>query len=558
MQVYLGLITALLLSMLLVPMLMRWAVPLGLLDRPDARKSHTGVIPRVGGLAIAAGTLFAALIWLPEREPLAGFALGAFIIVLAGALDDRFDLSYLVKFAAQLAAIATAISSGIIVEHLPFFGYETVSPWLGVPATALFLLIVTNAFNLLDGLDGLAAGCAVLSLAAIAALAAWCAVDQAFVLAALAIGGILGFLRYNTHPATVFMGDAGSQFLGFTIGVAVILLLSGADNIISPSIAVFLVGLPALDTLSVMVQRVRAGQSPFRPDRNHVHHKLLSLGLHHHEAVAVIYGVQALMVVLALLLKFEADWLVLGAYALTAGAGYWLYRTVRRADPLAQRQAAPAPRNEDIAWLPPGRRAALLFGLRQVLQWGAGLALIALAAVLTPVGPDLGWASLAAAALLALLSVSLPGRRDLVARIAVGVTAITFSTLALAWGTTVPIEPVANLVLLALAGAVGLTIYLLPRDQFAVTPLDFLILLLAVGVMVAPFEGTDRVAITLVLVRAFTIIYAGEVLLSLTPARPALINALAIGALAVLGVSALTQEAPPAQVRSAPVWAAYR
>jgi UDP-GlcNAc:undecaprenyl-phosphate GlcNAc-1-phosphate transferase len=160
-------------------------------------------------------------------------------------------------------------------------------------------------------LDGLAGGTTFLCLCAVALLSSVGDPGNSTALALAFAGAVLGFLRFNTYPASVFMGDAGSQLLGFTIGVLSVRATQGASSQVSPTLPVLLLALPILDTLSVMVQRVSEGRSPFSPDKNHVHHKLLALGFHHHEAVMVIYGVQAALFVCAYFLRYESDAIIL-------------------------------------------------------------------------------------------------------------------------------------------------------------------------------------------------------------------------------------------------------
>jgi UDP-GlcNAc:undecaprenyl-phosphate GlcNAc-1-phosphate transferase len=176
----------------------------------------------------------------------------------------------------------------------------------------IFLVGITNAINLADGLDGLAGGTTFLCLAALAMLAhsggqvACAAIALAFA------GAILGFLRFNTFPASVFMGDAGSQLLGFAVGVLSLRATQTGESAVSAAAPILLLALPILDTLSVMVQRVSEGRSPFSPDKNHIHHKLLAFGFDHHEAVMVIYAIQADLFLMAYWMRYESDLLILG------------------------------------------------------------------------------------------------------------------------------------------------------------------------------------------------------------------------------------------------------
>jgi UDP-GlcNAc:undecaprenyl-phosphate GlcNAc-1-phosphate transferase len=179
----------------------------------------------------------------------------------------------------------------------------------------LFVVGITNAINLADGLDGLAGGTTFLSLCALAILAYGAGEPSCAALALAFAGAVLGFLRFNTFPASIFMGDAGSQLLGFAVGVLSLRATQGGNGDISIGTPILLLALPILDTLSVMIQRISEGRSPFSADKNHIHHKLLALGFDHHEAVMVIYTIQAGLFLLAYWLRFESDLTFLGAIA---------------------------------------------------------------------------------------------------------------------------------------------------------------------------------------------------------------------------------------------------
>jgi len=191
--------------------------------------------------------------------------------------------------------------------------------WIGIPVTLLFLIGVSNAVNRTDGLDGLPGGLSFLTLAGIAYLAYLSNNSTVLFFAVPFLGGLLGFLRYNTYPARIFMGDGGSQLLGFMTGVSAVLLTTSSRGPFSPSLALFLLGLPFLDTLGVTGQRLAEGRSPFIGDRSHIHNKLLRSGLTHYEAVTVIYTIQAGMLGLAYVLRWQSDRLILPLYLVIAG-----------------------------------------------------------------------------------------------------------------------------------------------------------------------------------------------------------------------------------------------
>ena len=209
------------------------------------------------------------------------------------------------------ATVTVQVYGGVVIRFVPLWGLEPLPDYVAIPFTAFALIGITNAVNLADGLDGLAGGITLLSLGIIGILA-YPTGDANVPLAAIAvIGSIVGFLRFNTYPARIFMGDGGSQFLGFSAGVLVVMLTQTSNSALSPALPLLILGLPIVDTGIVMAQRIREGRSPFSPDKNHIHHRLLALGLHHYEAVFVIYALQTLLVATAYFVRYESDWLIL-------------------------------------------------------------------------------------------------------------------------------------------------------------------------------------------------------------------------------------------------------
>jgi UDP-GlcNAc:undecaprenyl-phosphate GlcNAc-1-phosphate transferase len=317
-------VLALFISLALVPLLFRWAGPLGLMDAPGPRKIHDRAIPRVGGIAIALGTLVPMVVWLPMEFHMVGFVVGATVIVAFGIADDRFDLDYRLKLGAQIAAALLFVAiSGVHLTRAPFV-YATVLPdWLGLPITVLVLVAITNAINLADGMDGLAGGTGLIAAVVFGYLAYLGGDNEIALLALCLIGATFGFLRYNTFPARVFMGDAGSQFLGFSVAVLGLLVIERSNTVISPFVPVLVLGLPILDTLYVIVRRLREGRSPFAPDRKHLHHRLLDARVTQYEALLIVYGLQAVLITLALVLRHAHDAVLLLAFTVYGGALYY-------------------------------------------------------------------------------------------------------------------------------------------------------------------------------------------------------------------------------------------
>jgi UDP-GlcNAc:undecaprenyl-phosphate/decaprenyl-phosphate GlcNAc-1-phosphate transferase len=291
-----------------LPLLAKLAGKWGIVDHPGGRKVHSAPIPRIGGIAMALGVFVAALIAIDLQAADRWFLAAAGVLVAFGALDDRYDLDYRIKFLGQLLAVGIVVLLGDVQVRAITLDDRVMLPvWVSLPLTVVFLVGITNAVNLADGLDGLAGGTTFLCLCAVALLSSIGDQNVSTALCLAFAGAVLGFLRFNTFPATVFMGDAGSQLLGFTIGVLSIRATQSFATQVSAAIPILLLAIPILDTLSVMVQRIGEGRSPFSPDKNHIHHKLLALGFGHHEAVMVIYTAQAALFVAAYFLRFESD-----------------------------------------------------------------------------------------------------------------------------------------------------------------------------------------------------------------------------------------------------------
>ena len=311
MQTLLGFILAMSVTMVLIPILMHVAVPLGIVDMPEARKVHVVPVPRVGGIAMVAGLGLGLLFW--DSSTGAMRAMGACIATLLvfGVWDDRMTLPAAPKFAGQaIAALIALVWGGVRVGSLTISERMPLPAWVAVPLTFFFLLGGTNAFNLADGLDGLAGGMGLLCLCGIALLAFTVSNAAVAAAAVMMAGALIGFLRFNTHPARVFMGDGGSQVLGFCAAFLAVLLTQDPRTPLSTALPLLLLGVPIVDTLMVMIERLAVGTSPFRADRRHIHHRLLALGFAHWEAVSILYLLQALLLVVAWFMRYDSDLLV--------------------------------------------------------------------------------------------------------------------------------------------------------------------------------------------------------------------------------------------------------
>ena len=327
MQLFLAFVVALTVTAALIPVLVHWAPTIGLTDAPGPRKVHSIPVPRVGGLAMAVGLLLPTLITVELTPSIRGLLLGLVVLLVFGLWDDRVTLGYRTKFAGQVLAAGLCMIVGNVHIGALMIGSVIVLPQsVSIFITFIFLIGITNAVNLADGLDGLAGGLVLLCLCAIALFAAMSGSVTVAEMALIEAGAVLGFLRFNTHPARIFMGDSGSQMLGFSVGALALLATQGEASPLSAALPLLLLGIPIMDTLTVMLTRIRAGRSPFSADSNHLHHRLLALGFAHREAVLLIYLMQVALVLLAYFLRFESDSEVVIAFCVFAGVVLGLLR----------------------------------------------------------------------------------------------------------------------------------------------------------------------------------------------------------------------------------------
>ena len=292
---------AFLIALITTPVVKNLAVKMGAVDVPkDARRMHDHPIPRMGGLAIFLGFLLSALVFVPMTGPLRGMLLGAVIIVILGIFDDIYALGAKFKLAVQIICALVAALSGNIITDLSNPNVFSADlywhlGWLSIPVTVLWIVAMTNAVNLIDGLDGLA--CGVSSISSLTLLVISLLVGEptvALLVAALA-GGCLGFLPYNMNPAKIFMGDTGSTFLGFVLACISVQGLFKMYTLISFVVPFLIFGLPIFDTCFAFIRRIAHGQSPMHADRSHVHHRLIDMGFSQKQAVAVLYVITAIL-----------------------------------------------------------------------------------------------------------------------------------------------------------------------------------------------------------------------------------------------------------------------
>jgi UDP-GlcNAc:undecaprenyl-phosphate GlcNAc-1-phosphate transferase len=300
--IYLGTyVSSVFLALMTTPAVIWLARRIGAVDHPNARSVHQQPTPRIGGIAIffssmclivgvpGLGDSFAGT--LRETHGQLAILLGAATFVfVVGLVDDLKGLPARFKFLAELAAAAVLCGAGIRIDAIGFADYPPLFlHWLGCPLTVLWIVGITNAVNLSDGLDGLATGISVIASAMIAILAVYSG-NMIMAVFALALAGSLsGFLVFNFHPAKIFMGDCGSLFLGFLIAASSVMCAMKSTTFVSLTLPALALGIPIFDTLFSMLRRFLERRSLFAPDRRHFHHRLLEMGLRQRHAVMIIY-----------------------------------------------------------------------------------------------------------------------------------------------------------------------------------------------------------------------------------------------------------------------------
>jgi UDP-GlcNAc:undecaprenyl-phosphate GlcNAc-1-phosphate transferase len=498
-------------------------------------------MPRVGGIAMALGVLVAAVIAIDLQGQDRWFLAAAAVLIAFGGLDDRYDLDYRIKLVGQLLAVGAVVIGGNVRIHDITLDDRVLLPeWISMPLTFLFLVGITNAINLADGLDGLAGGTTFLCLCAVALLLSSVGDQPAGTALCLAFAGaVLGFLRFNTYPASVFMGDAGSQLLGFTIGVLSIRATQSAGSPFSAALPVLLLAIPILDTLSVMVQRLGEGRSPFSADKNHIHHKLLALGFGHHEAVMVIYALQAALFVAAYFLRFESDLTILAFvttfFALSITALQLAERSGWQLRSGGQSAVAESPLSRILRALQQPKR----------LPWYSYMAIVAAlmlyAAIVVhataEVTNDVRLLIFALfAASLVLFAILRSGPLIVLEKATLYVTAAILVYL----DTTIPPDRLTSILTWAVVGlaaaATALRLRLHNDRRFQATPLDLIVLFMALivpslpGTLNLPHGGVPAIAKLVIL------FYAIEVLVSRSDGRSVWVR---VGLLSVLAGLAL-------------------
>ena len=309
-------IAALLIALALTPLVRRIVLRYEVVDKPEARRVNTLPVPRGGGLAVCAAFLLVASTFLFLNQggtfvpipvslapsEVAALLLGGAIAAGLGAIDDLLDLRARWQFLGQVALAIFAVALGITIDFIanPLGGpaIRFVGPIAAV-LTVFWIVGMINSINWIDGLDGLSTGIALIAAVTLGIISLTTQVGQPLiaVLCFALAGALLGFLRWNFNPASIFTGTSGVQFVGYTLAVLAVL---GTAKV---AVALLVLGVPIIDTFWIIVRRLSEGRSPFSPDRTHIHHRLLDLGLSHRQTVLVIYGICLALAVLSMLLS---------------------------------------------------------------------------------------------------------------------------------------------------------------------------------------------------------------------------------------------------------------
>jgi UDP-GlcNAc:undecaprenyl-phosphate/decaprenyl-phosphate GlcNAc-1-phosphate transferase len=295
--------------LVLTPLVIKFAHKIGATDKPNHRKVHAKVMPRLGGLAIFLGVVAGFFAAGLHDEKLTGISIGAVLIIILGILDDKYELSAKVKLAGQIGAAGIVVSTGLTIDFIsiPFMEKINLGIW-AIPVTIFWIVAITNAINLIDGLDGLAAGISSIGIATIAFMAGMAGKELILALALILLGSTIAFLFYNFHPAKIFMGDTGALFLGYSIGILSLLGLYKSVTLFSFIVPIIILGVPIFDTTYAIIRRVVNKKPIGAPDKSHLHHRILAIGLSHRNTVLVIYALGILFSVAAVVFETSTLW----------------------------------------------------------------------------------------------------------------------------------------------------------------------------------------------------------------------------------------------------------
>lgn len=287
-MILLACICAFIISFVLTVLIYKYIAPCaGFMDTPsDDRRMHTKATPLIGGLAVYIAFCLSTL-FLEDVSVSLPYLLGGAVIVLCGMIDDRFSLHAGIKLLFQIIAGIVLCALDVTVEHICFFGHTVDVGIFEYPLTVLWIVAVTNALNLIDGLDGLCTGLSIIISGGIALTAILNGHSEVFVCAMIFMCACLGFLPHNKHPAKIFAGDTGSMFFGFALATMCMEVTFVSDTVLPSALPIVLLGIPIFDTVFAIIRRLRAGTNIFKGDKKHIHH-VLSERYSHSKAVLLL------------------------------------------------------------------------------------------------------------------------------------------------------------------------------------------------------------------------------------------------------------------------------
>ena len=299
---------AVLISFFSTPMVRKLAIKIGAVDVPkDDRRVHKEAMPFLGGIAIFASVVITVLIFLPLDRSTFAILMGGTLIVMSGILDDLRDLSPKRKLLFQIAAAVILIMGGIKIDFItnPFSSSSSLIMlgWMSIPITLFWVVGITNTVNLIDGLDGLAAGVAMISSISLMLVANKFSYTEITIISAILAGGCLGFLPFNFNPAKIFMGDTGALFLGFMLAAISIEGIMKSVATIAIVVPIIILGIPIFDTTFAIFRRLLNGQSIMAADKGHLHHRLLNMGFSQRKTVLMLYGISSIFGLTAVLIS---------------------------------------------------------------------------------------------------------------------------------------------------------------------------------------------------------------------------------------------------------------
>ena len=360
-MVFIAIVAAFVMSFAATPVVKSFARRVGAMDVPkDGRRMHDHPIPRLGGLAMFLGFILSVLLFADITTPVRGILLGSVLIVIIGVIDDIVSVKSGVKLIVQIAAAVVAILHGIVIDVLsnPNLFSEHLFlqlGWLAIPITIIWIVGITNSVNLIDGLDGLSVGVSAIASVTMLVIALLVSESNVAVILAALVGACLGFIPYNFNPAKIFAGDTGALLLGYVLATVSIMGMFKVYALISFAVPFIVLALPIFDTAFAFLRRILKGQNPMKPDRGHLHHRLIDMGLTQKQAVAILYCVSIVLGLAAVLLTtsgaVKAVIFVL-AFVVAAAVGIFIMRTTRHArqqrlKALEKKEPVPEPRTAE-------------------------------------------------------------------------------------------------------------------------------------------------------------------------------------------------------------------